>query len=258
MNFYKHYIGDFQRDTGHLSLTERGAYLALIHHYYATEKPLPKEHDALCRIAGAFTAPERKAVKVAMGFFEVVESGLMHNRIEAELHKAGEISTTNRDIALAREAKRRDEKAARTSNEPSTKRAQSVPRSLDESSTNAAPPQTPDTRHQEEKKKRSAVAPHLAGIPENLLADFLKVRKAKRAGELTETALRGIEREGAKAQLTVIEAITACVEYGWQSFNAGWYAERHRTRAGPLQATTTKYAGAAAAIFQMDEEVIDV
>lgn len=141
MNFYKHYIGDFQRDTGHLSLTERGAYLALIHHYYATEKPLPNNIDALCRIAGAVSSIERKAVKVAITFFEVVESGLMHSRIEAEIHKAGEQANTNRDIALAREAKRRADKLAKDDNENSTIRAENVQRNEYENSTN----QTPDT-----------------------------------------------------------------------------------------------------------------
>jgi uncharacterized protein YdaU (DUF1376 family) len=144
MNFYKHYIGDFQRDTGHLSLTERGAYLALIHHYYATEKPLPNNIDALCRIAGAVSAIERKAVKVAISFFDSVDSGLMHSRIEAEIHKAGEQSNTNRDIALAREAKRRAERIAKLEHENSTNRTESVPRNEHENSTN----QTPDTRHQ--------------------------------------------------------------------------------------------------------------
>ncbi|MDO9402064.1 MAG: YdaU family protein [Polaromonas sp.] len=142
MNFYKHYIGDFQRDTSHLSMTERGAYLALIHHYYATELPLPSDYAALCRIAGAFTKPERDAVKVVMAFFTVVDSGLMHNRIEAELHKAGEISTTNRDIAVAREARRRAEKEAHQQHEACTKRDTNVPRIEHEQST----PQTPDTR----------------------------------------------------------------------------------------------------------------
>ncbi len=115
MNFYKHYIGDFQRDTGHLSLTERGAYLCLMHHYYATEKPLPNDHTALCRVAGAITKPERDAVRVAMGFFEPVESGLMHARIEAEIHKAeqelrridelrsGESYRRFREVVLARD-----------------------------------------------------------------------------------------------------------------------------------------------------------
>lgn len=145
VNFYKHYIGDFQRDTGHLSLTERGAYLALIHHYYATETPLPNNIDALCRIAGAVTKIEREAVKSSIQFFTLCDSGLMHNRIEAELEKAGEISNTNRDIALAREAKRRAQREERSKHEQSTNRATNVPRKEHEQSTN----QTPDTRQEE-------------------------------------------------------------------------------------------------------------
>lgn len=146
MNFYKHYIGDFQRDTGHLSLTERGAYLCLIHHYYATEKPLPDDHAALCRIAGAITKTERDSVRAVMSFFTVVDSGLMHARIEAEIQKAGELSTTNRDIAVAREAKRRAEKLAKQENEHSTLRAPDVPRNEHELSTH----QTPDTINRKE------------------------------------------------------------------------------------------------------------
>lgn len=149
MNFYKHYIGDFQRDTGHLSLTERGAYLALMHHYYATELPLPKEHSALCRIAGAFTKAEQDAVKAVMRFFIEVDSGLMHPRIEAELEKAGKRADTNRRIALEREEKRR---VSRTEHESCSKR-----------DTDGEP--IPDTRHQN-KKHTSADA--------DLLARFLE------------------------------------------------------------------------------------
>lgn len=147
MNFYKHYIGDFQRDTGHLSLTERGAYLALIHHYYATEKPLPKQIDSLCRIAGAVTKAERDAVKAVISFFEPMDSGFVHARIEAELEKAGHVASTNRDIAIRREAKRRADREAKNAkpneHEQSTNRAQNVPPNENEQSTN----QTPDTRH---------------------------------------------------------------------------------------------------------------
>lgn len=157
MNFYKHYIGDFQRDTGHLSLTERGAYLALIHYYYATEKPLPTDLDSLCRIAGAVTKMEQAAVKAVLSFFEIVESGLMHSRIEAELHKAGEISNTNRDIAIAREAKRKAEREARTEHEQSTNRAKSVERTVSRTVSRTeheqSTLQTPDSRLQNKEQE---------------------------------------------------------------------------------------------------------
>ena len=63
-------------------------------------------------------------------------------------------------------------------------------------------------------------------IPQALLDDFLVVRKARRAGPLTKTAMDGLQREASKAGITLVEAVTACCEFGWQGFNAGWYAER--------------------------------
>lgn len=136
MDWYKHYVGDFKRDTSHLSLTERGAYLALMHHYYATEEALPVDHVALCRIAGAMTKQERDAVKVAATFFEKRGGKLWHKRIEAECAKAEGRADKNREIAVAREAKKRAAKLAETDNrtehEPSTIRAQVVPDSCNE------------------------------------------------------------------------------------------------------------------------------
>lgn len=143
MNFYKHYLGDFQRDTSHLSLTERGAYLALLHHYYATEHALPYEHAALCRIAGAFSKPERDAVKAVAGaFFELRDGYLWHKRVEAELEKQEGRCDKNREIALAREARKRAENEARILAEQTTERARNVVDSSQERVTKTAPPQS--------------------------------------------------------------------------------------------------------------------
>ena len=147
VNFYKHYLGDFHRDTGHLSLTERGAYLALIHHYYATETPLPDDHQTLCRIAGAFTKPERDAVKVAAAFFEKRENMLWHKRIEAELEKQAGRCDKNRVIALAREERKRNKNRAQDvppkHHEDITNRATNVPRTLHQNSTIPEPEPEP-------------------------------------------------------------------------------------------------------------------
>lgn len=173
MNFYKHYIGDFQRDTGHLSLTERGAYLALMHHYYATEMPLPNDHGALCRIAGAFTKAEQDAVKAVTRFFIVVESGLMHSRIEAELEKAGKQADTNRRIAQEREAKRKE---ARTLNEQSTNRATSRETV---GSTNDQPNQTPDTNKEKHMSADADLPTRFSEFWDNWPGSQRKVAKAE-------------------------------------------------------------------------------
>lgn len=89
MNFYKRYVGDIQRDTGHLSLAEFGAYDRLLDHYYATEMPLPADIDACCRIARAMTAPERKAVEsILKQYFTLTEAGYTQKRTEKEIADA--------------------------------------------------------------------------------------------------------------------------------------------------------------------------
>lgn len=88
-----------------------------------------------------------------------------------------------------------------------------------------------EEKKEEEKKPRirAAATTSLDGVPENMLADFIAVRKAKRAGPLTDTAIAGLKREAAKAGLTLEQAVRACIEFGWQGFNAGWYADRSKT-----------------------------
>lgn len=133
MNFFKLYIGDYQRDTAHLSVTEHGAYLLMLQHYYATEKPLPIG-KALHRMLRAQDKAERDAIDtVAKQFWRETDQGLVNDRADAEIAKASAQADTNARIAREREAKR---KATRKDHEQSTNRA-----------TNDQPNQTPDTRH---------------------------------------------------------------------------------------------------------------
>jgi hypothetical protein len=39
---------------------------------------------------------------------------------------------------------------------------------------------------------------------------------------LTETALKAMEREAAKAGISLDEAVRICAEKGWRAFNASW------------------------------------
>lgn len=77
---------------------------------------------------------------------------------------------------------------------------------------------------QEKKARDSALA--IPGVPDQLLSDYLEVRKGKRAGKLTATAIAALEREARKAGIDIADAVKACCEFGWQGFDAGWYADR--------------------------------
>ena len=60
-----------------------------------------------------------------------------------------------------------------------------------------------------------------ADVPASLWADFLAVRKAAKA-PLTQTALDGIKREAAKAEMSLSDVLSLCCERGWRGFNASW------------------------------------
>lgn len=63
MQFYKHWIGDYQRDTSDLSLIEHGAYRQLLDTYYANDGNIPADLERLYRIARATTPEEQAAVR---------------------------------------------------------------------------------------------------------------------------------------------------------------------------------------------------
>ena len=63
------------------------------------------------------------------------------------------------------------------------------------------------------------------GIDLQVAQDWLVVRKTKKA-PLTQTALKLIENEAAKANLSVAQAIQFSCESGWVGFKAEWYENR--------------------------------
>jgi uncharacterized protein YdaU (DUF1376 family) len=113
LNFYKRYLGDYARDTAHLSLMEHGAYQVLLDTYYATGGQVPDAKEDLYRVARAMTPAERKAVdKVADQFFPVNGDGRRHNkRADEELTSYSTQAETNRLIAAERERKRKEKQS---------------------------------------------------------------------------------------------------------------------------------------------------
>lgn len=103
-------------------------------------------------------------------------------------------------------------------------------------------------------QKRDVVIPE--GVSQNTWADWLQLRKAKRA-PVTQTAVDQIAREATKAGWTLERALAEATARGWTGFKADW-----------LQASTARnnrpaVYGAGLAIFgnleaKHDERIIDV
>lgn len=88
MNFFKLYMGDYQRDTGALSIAEHGAYFLMLQYHYATEKPLPKGKD-LYRMLRCESKAERDAVDTVAGLYWTdTPEGWTNNRACKEMDEA--------------------------------------------------------------------------------------------------------------------------------------------------------------------------
>ncbi len=84
MNYYERHIGDYLKDTAHLSLLEHGIYTRLMDVYYTRESALPEDHVA--RLIGARSKDEKEALAAVLEeFFEKIESAWSQARCEAEI-----------------------------------------------------------------------------------------------------------------------------------------------------------------------------
>lgn len=97
MYYYTRHIGDYTRDTAHLTLLEHGVYARLLDVYYMREEGIPAANPY--RVIGARTDEERRAVDdVLTEFFTPSEDGTLwlQKRCEDEIQKYARKADTNR------------------------------------------------------------------------------------------------------------------------------------------------------------------
>jgi uncharacterized protein YdaU (DUF1376 family) len=214
MHYYQFNIGDYVSHTRHLSPIEDIAYRRLLDAYYLNERPLNSGLTSVARQIGL--RDYEQEVKIVLDeFFNLTEDGWINTRADKEIaHFKGKIQQAS--------------KAGKASAE-----RRSNARSTDVQPTNNQEPIT----NNHKPKNTNTVAPPF-GVTDSVWQDWLKLRKAKKAA-VTQTALDGIEREAAKAGVSLQVALETCCERGWTGFKAEWMASK------PLD----KNLGAARAIF---------
>jgi uncharacterized protein YdaU (DUF1376 family) len=83
LHYYTFNIGDYRRDTSHLTLLEHGLYRQLLDTYYLNEEPLPADEAILMRTHCVRTAEEQQALRnLLQDFFWLSDSGWVHNGCE--------------------------------------------------------------------------------------------------------------------------------------------------------------------------------
>ena len=97
---------------------------------------------------------------------------------------------------------------------------------------------SPDTEQPKAKTKRTKTTiDRPDDVGEQVWDEFLILRKQKRK-TFTELALKGMRREADAAGISLEEAMTMCVEHGWQSFQAKYVQDqsngnRYRSKRQP-------------------------
>jgi uncharacterized protein YdaU (DUF1376 family) len=103
MFYYSHHIGDYRRDTSHLSLLEHGIYRQMLDQYYLDEKPICADDAKLMRSLCARSADEIQSVKnVLKDFFLCTEDGYVHKRCDIEIEGFHAKSKSASESAKAR------------------------------------------------------------------------------------------------------------------------------------------------------------
>lgn len=241
INYYPFHIGDYVSATRHLSWEEDIAYRRMLDTYYTTERPLPLDERAVCRLVLATTEGQRAAVEAVLAeFFKRTESGWVSARADSEI------------LAMQERQQKQRDKANKRWHEPRTERGNALAMPQHEQTDAAAsnhdavampptptPTPTPNTSPKGDGERKRSTAPRPDDVSETVWQDFQRLRREKRA-PLTDTALAGVKREAQKAGVTLESALAYCCEAGWQGFNAGWYADRHK----PHKAAQTGFATA--------------
>lgn len=143
MNYYERHLGDYAKDTAHLSMLEHGAYSLLLDRYYGTEGGIPATQAH--RVARARSKEEKQAVDdVLAEFFSLSDGVWINQRAEEEIAKAHvKISAAQEN---GRKGGRPKKHVPGSETETQTKPSGLFVGSETETQTKAH--QTPDTRHQ--------------------------------------------------------------------------------------------------------------
>jgi len=216
MHYYQHHIGDFIKDTANLNDHQIATYMRMLWGYYTDESPFEDDCES---IAFAYRSDEKTIRLLLKHYFILGADGWRHTRCDKEIA----------------DYKGKAEKARASAN-ARWKNANALPPQTEPNAdaSDSYANQEPITNNQEKKQKTiRAPSAHalLPDVPPELVDDFVKLRKAKRAS-VTQTAVDGIRREANKAGYTMEQAIRTCCERGWQGFKAEWVTGNNRNNNG--------------------------
>lgn len=202
-------------------MQQHGAYTLLIDACYDREQ-FPTEEQAI-EWVWASTEAEIEAVRfVLRKLFTEVDGVFVQSRISDELTDYRDKADKNRQIAIDREAKRREKRTSK--HDPCTGGL----RNEHESPPNQEPVtsnQEPITNNDKNQGSQKLDFSSWPGMPsEQLMSEWKQLRKRLKAG-VTQTVINRTGKElhiAVKAGFTVDQCFEQWVYKGWRGFEASW------------------------------------
>jgi uncharacterized protein YdaU (DUF1376 family) len=235
VNYYPFHIGDYLSATRHLSWEEDAAYRRLLDVYYTSERALPLEARAVCRLVLATTDAQREAVQVVLEeFFELTADGWVNRRADAEIAAMQEKQQIQRDKANKRWQKQRAELGtASAMPQHDSGDATASKGNADAMPPTPTPTPTPTPVVEEKTARKRAGPPSKPDdVTDRTWADWQQLRRAKRA-PVTETVVDGAREECAKAGMTLEGFLRVWCRRGSQGLEASWLKPEERGNGPP-------------------------
>jgi uncharacterized protein YdaU (DUF1376 family) len=204
MNYYPFHIGDYISHTSHLTDAEDLAYRRMIDLYYQSEQPFTDVEFVARRVK---STPEIISVLLS-DFFVKTEDGWRNKRADEEIEKYHAKAESARNANKAKLEKKSALKSELKSE-----------------------PKQDATNNQEPITKNHNINTPV-GVSDSVFNDFLKLRKGLKA-PVTETAIKGLEREAAKANMSLEQVMSLCCQNGWRGFKADWVTGKNTVSNSP-------------------------
>ena len=218
MHYYKFNIADWHLATSHLALEEEAVYFKLINFYYDTELPIPKETQAVIRrlrLIGNIAIVKQ----ILQEFFVLEDDGWHHQRCDSEIAKYHSKAEVNREVGkLGGRPKKINDLDNPTITEMVSENNPQVTLTTNHK---------PLTINQEPLTNINTITPE--GVSKEVFNDFVKLRKGLKA-PVTETAIKGLAREGQKANMSLEQVMVLCCQNGWRGFKAEWMSKEQPTQ----------------------------
>ena len=203
--YYQFNIGDYRKDTAHLSLLEHGIYRQLIDTYYTKEGKLEADMDNLMRTHSIRNADEVRAFENVIKDFFVEQDGMLTHRgcdkVIAEIYEKS-------DKAKASARARWDKENANAKRPESERNADGML----------------SNNHKPIKK-----LPAPEGVSLEVWDSFLQQRQKTRA-VVTETVIKTIQKEADLAGWPLEKALAEIVARGWRGFKAEWVKDKQENK----------------------------